>query len=257
MASDVILSVYTKHNCNSNLITFQQEVMNRYLPKGMDFLQLDMESAMREMQEPPWAENHKVHKGEQFSSSFHAKCLDKCLYSLSYDHFIILDIDAVPLSPEFFDFMLSNRQWLIGTAHAANHLGNGEKFVPYTSPAAMSISKRTYCFLQESFAPDKLGMGFYDSGIWITVAAQKRGIPNVLLYPTDCLIPRWRVGWVKYGLITNYADLLCHMWASRAVGNQYYQQYIQFCEEHMQDTIPIEPLSSNGRILTRLVQKEL
>ncbi len=194
------------------------------------------------MQEAPWAQDYKVYKGDQFSSSFHAKCLDKCLYSLSYDHFIIIDIDAVPLSPNFFDFMLSNRQWLVGTAHAANHLVDREKFIPYTSPSAMSISKHTYCFLQESFAPDKIEAGFYDSGIWLTVAAQKLGIPNVLLYPTECLVPHWRVGWAEYGIITNYANLLCHMWGSRAIGSQYYKQYVKFCKERMQNTITIELL---------------
>jgi len=146
--------------------------MNHFLPKDdIEFLQLDMELVKREMQEPPWAEAHNIHKGDQFSNSFHAKCLYKFLYSLPYNHFIILDIDAVPPGPKFFDFMLSNRQWLIGTAHAANHLNNGEKFISYASPAAMSISKHTYCLLQESFAPDKISEGFYDSGVGLTIAA--------------------------------------------------------------------------------------
>jgi len=36
------------------------------------------------------------------------------------------------------------------------------------------------------------------------------------------------------------------MWASRAVGSQYYQQYIQFCTGRMQDVISIKSQPFQG-----------
>lgn len=244
MADDALITVYNKKTHDPRIITFQEEIVSRYLPDDMKFLQLDMELVINEMQEPPWTKDRKVYEGDRFNSSYHAKCLDKCLYTLPYDHFIILDSDAVPLSPSFFEFMLSNRQWLVGMAHAANHLGDQEKFMPYVSPAAMSISKQTFCLMQESFAPNKSDEDWLDTGVWITVTSQKHGIPNVLLYPTDCLVPQWRVGMVKFGYVTNYAGLLCHMWGSRALGPQifeHYQEYVLLCTEQALDTLTIRP----------------
>jgi len=251
MADDILITVYNKKTHDPRIIAFQHEIVNRFLPNNMEFLQLDMGSIMNDMQEPPWAKDRKLYEGERFNSSFHGKCLDKCLYTLPYNHFIILDSDAVPLSSRFFEFMLSNRQWLVGMAHAANHLGDHKKFIPYVSPAAISISKQTYCLLQESFAPDKADGGWFDTGAYVTVAAQKLGIPNVLLYPTDCLVPRWRVGMINYGFVTNYAGILCHMWASRALGSkifEYYCDYVQLCTGQVQDSAPNESFALSQTI---------
>lgn len=244
MACDAVITVYNKSANDPRIVAFQQELVNRYLPEGIAFLQLDMQSVMAELEEPQWASSRQVHEGERLCSTLHGKCLDKCVYSLPYDHFIILDSDAVPLGSSFFDFMLSNRQWLIGTAHAANHLGEQDGVTPYVSPSAMSISKQVYCFLQESFAPDNAEGRWFDTGAWITIASQKQGIPNVLLYPTECLVAKWRVGMATYGYVTNYAGLLCHMWGSRAVGPQvfeHYRDYVQLCTEGVEESPPSEP----------------
>jgi hypothetical protein len=188
---------------------------------------------MAELAPPPWAAGRDAAD----SSDFHAACIDRCLYSLPYRHFILLDIDAVPLSRQFFDFMLSNTEWLVGATQAANHVDDHHRFVPYVSPSAMSISRELFLDLRTSFSPYGPGNDRVDCGAWVSVAAQGKGVPTVLLYPTDCLCPRWQVAWHQYGFVSAYGKLLCHLWASRAIGTllfEFFRDYVLLCEANEQ-----------------------
>jgi len=229
MADASIISLYTHRDIDPRLLDFQRKMVEQFLPEGVDFLQIDMQEVLSKFSLPPWA-----NEGPQgCSSAYHAQCLDRCLYSLPYEHFILLDCDAVPLSEQFFEVMLANRNWICGIVQAANHLDDRRAQIPYTSPAAMSISKTTFLELETSFSPTR-GDERIDCGAWVSIEAQRKGIPNLALYPTDVLFPRWHVGWQRYGFVTCYGDLLCHMWASRAVGTlifEFFKDYVELCLE--------------------------
>jgi len=236
MSTTAIVTVYDEGANDKRVIAFQKEMVEKFVPADVSFLQLDMKAVLRDLEEPEWAQSHPLLDGDHHASSFHAKCLDKCLYSLPYDHFIVLDSDAVPLSAPFFDFMQPRSRILAGAAHAANHLPEASRFIPYVSPSAMSITKQLYLDLHTSFAPDGPQGEWFDTGAWITIAAQRQAIPILLIYPTECLSPRWQVGRIPYGFVTSYGDLLCHMWASRGVATtvfEYYEAYVRMETERI------------------------
>lgn len=227
MVNTTLISLYERETTDSRLLDLQSELVDRFLPEFIVYKQMEMATVFQELPPPFWHGGTEVND----SSDYHGSCLDRCIYNLPYDHFLFLDIDAVPLSPSFFEVMLALPHGLAGAAQAANHVSDDLKRIAYISPAALSVSKQTYTALQTSFRPRRNGDGErIDTGAWFSRAAEKAGLPIVSMYPTDTLQPHWSVGHHDYGFITAYGSHLCHMWASRALSTLIYgffEEYVR------------------------------
>jgi len=111
---------------------------------------------------------------------------------VDWDTIMFLDIDAIPLNKQTFEFFFKEAYagGLIGNAQRSNHIVNGQHM--FAAPSAFALSRKTYEKLgKPSAVPNSRG----DVGEEITWALDNTDIPLTLLIPISYDRPVIRMSW--------------------------------------------------------------
>jgi len=154
-----------------------------------------------------------------------AKAIDDMIQEFRDEDVIaIFDVDCIPLSEDAIPRLVSGAMdgALCGAAQQANHLPNPKVYVSHACMAFSTDSFRAMGW--PSFAP-RPGL---DVGAFVTEAAEKTGIPVLLLWPTDVEVPKWDLGsGHRFGLGTTYNGKFYHSFQSRNDRSR----FLRKCEE--------------------------
>jgi hypothetical protein len=177
-----VVSFYMS-NISAEVVTSQAEIIDRFLPEGVDVIQL--------------------HTG--FG---HADSIDLFLNFCDYDIIILLDIDCVPISMAAIPTLLERAKagFLVGAAQRAHHISNGQHI--YVGPFLMGLTMATY---------RKLGMPRFsatargDVGEELTYRAETDRLAIQFLWPTRCDVPTWHLkDDIYFGRNTIYENSFLH-----------------------------------------------
>jgi hypothetical protein len=177
----------------------------------------------------------------------HAQACDEFIRDTSYDVYVMLDIDAVPLHPEalarVIDEAIAGK--LCGIIQRANHRNNDRHL--YVGPAVMGVSRATL---------EKLGFPSFsetpraDVGEEVTYRAQEKGVPLHFFRPCKVLGPKlWPLEGDEpaFGRGTVYADehgkpIFYHNFEIRLP--EMYQLFLSVCKHVFEDkTLSLEALA--------------
>lgn len=156
----------------------------------------------------------------------HGMAIDEWLNTRHWDHVAIFDIDCVPLSGEIFEILESRKdtEGLYGIAQSANHLASQE----YVGPPFISFNRQTW---------EKMGRAsfretqFEDVGGYFTRVATMEGIEKVMLMPSHCEEPKWKLpDGTPFGLGTTYEGQIYHAFESRFQHGST-SRFIEKCKE--------------------------
>lgn len=155
---------YYQSNIPGEIVVAQREVVDRFRPGNMDFVQLQADSG-------------------------HAEAIDWFLADSRYDHYVLLDIDALPLTSMIIPYLLSRTAAgaVIGNIQRSNHIDNGRHV--FAAPSFMALSRRLWLELgRPSFCATAHG----DVAEEVTFRAEAVGVPLELLRPVRSLCePLW------------------------------------------------------------------
>lgn len=178
----------------------------------------------------------------------HADTMDwvmKAPELVKFERIMFLDIDAVPLSENFFleFFRVAGEGKLIGNAQSSNHINEGKHL--FAAPSSLCLSRETFTRLGgPSARPSPRG----DVAEEYTWRAEETGVEVVTTTPISQEAPVNRMAWEKdtrpswflpngtpYGIGTTYAErytrapLVWHCFQSFHPGNQ--ERIWRKCEE--------------------------
>lgn len=183
----VVVSFYMQ-NVSNDVVAAQAQAINRFLPPGVDLIQLKTGFA-------------------------HGRTIDLFLAFTRYDIILVLDIDCIPISTGAIPTMIDAAKdgALIGAAQRAAHIGNDDHI--YVGPFLVGFSRATHARLgYPSFRETKLG----DVGEELTYRAEAAGVPIRFLWPTSCDEPKWHLtGGIKFGRNTIYDGVFLHAFEIR------------------------------------------
>jgi hypothetical protein len=134
------------------------------------------------------------------------------------DTVLIFDIDAFPLNSAIVERALAvaDAGGVFGLAQTANHRPTRDQI--YAGPMCLAVSIATW---QALGRPDMKSSDRLDAGQALSVAAMAAGRPIELLYPTNCISPRWPLAnRGVFGIGTFYGDNeVFHLFESREQRN--------------------------------------
>lgn len=134
------------------------------------------------------------------------------------DTALIFDIDAFPLHRAIVERALAvaDAGGIFGLAQTANHRPTRDQI--YAGPMCLAVSIATW---QALGRPDMRSNDRLDAGQALSVAAQAAGRHVELLYPTNCIAPRWPLAHRGvFGIGTFYGDNeVFHLFESREQRN--------------------------------------
>lgn len=145
----------------------------------------------------------------------HGVWMDEIMESLRRDDAVLFaDIDCIPLNKGIIDtaFNKARDGHIFGCAQVSTHIDPTRVFV---SACFLAISKWTWETLDRpSFQTDRNN----DTAQRITdvALAAKEAWPVEMLYPSDCVMPRWQADGHPYGMGTWYGNNdVFHLFESR------------------------------------------
>lgn len=110
-----------------------------------------------------------------------------------FESFLFLDIDAVPLSSDYFDVMFNGAEkgYLIGNAQSSNHINEGKHI--FVAPSSLALLRETYAkkLGNPSAKPSNRG----DVAEEYTWAAEENGVEVHLFKPVSWDKPVNRMAW--------------------------------------------------------------
>jgi hypothetical protein len=184
----IAVVAFYMQNVSENVVAAQAEAIRRFLPKGVDLVQLKTGFA-------------------------HGRTIDLFLAFADYDVVLILDIDCIPISANAIPSLIAAAQAgaLVGAAQRANHIGNDDHI--YVGPFLMGFSRATHARLgRPSFRETKRG----DVGEELSYRAEVLGVPIEFLWPTSCDEAKWHLkDDIHFGRNTIYADKFLHAFEIR------------------------------------------
>jgi hypothetical protein len=178
----------------------------------------------------------------------HAQACDEFIRDTNFDLYVMLDIDAVPLTPEALTTVIEAAAagQLCGIIQRASHIQNGGHI--YVGPAVMGVSRATLTKLGfPSFSETPRG----DVGEEVTYRAQALGVPLKMFRPCKVLGPKlWPLEGdePQFGRGTVYADergtpIFYHNFEIRLP--EMYQLFLSVCKHVFEDkTLPLAALAS-------------
>lgn len=127
----------------------------------------------------------------------HAEALDQLWKSQelrSYDTFMFIDIDCVPLNSRsigrYFDAAAQGA--IVGNAQRTNHLENGQHM--FAAPSAICLKREVW---ENIGSPSAVHTTRGDVAEEYTYAAEASGVPVKLLMPLSYDAPVFRMAWEK------------------------------------------------------------
>ena len=178
----------------------------------------------------------------------HAQACDEFIRDTNFDLYVMLDIDAVPLTPEALATVIERAAdgHLCGIIQRATHIQNNRHI--YVGPAVMGISRATLTKLGfPSFSETPRG----DVGEELTYRAQERGVPLTMFRPCKVLGEKvWPLEGdePQFGRGTVYADqdgkpIFYHNFEIRLP--EMYQLFLAVCKHVFEDkTLTLAALAS-------------
>lgn len=155
---------YYQSNIAEEVVAAQREVVNRFRPSDVDYVMLQSEAG-------------------------HAEAIDWFLADSRYDHYVLLDIDAIPLTSMIIPYLLSRAAagTVIGNIQRSNHIDNGRHV--FAAPSFMALSKNIWWGLgRPSFCATARG----DVAEEVSFRAEAMGVPLEMLRPLRSLgEPMW------------------------------------------------------------------
>ncbi len=237
----IIFSIYCE-NISKEMLQMQKAVVDKFRPKNVEFIQVKSYVPKKYL-------DFVRYFNAQLPASVHSDGLNECIkkHLSSYDVFVILDIDCIPISFESIPYLIrqASDNVLVGTAHSwlkgdkkggvntrITHLDLKDHGHVYVAPFAMAISNDLYKKLGINFAQNETG----DVAENITFKSEDLGIPIDFIWPTkheekDCFWP------LKPGIITGgkatygncRGDLFWHLLCGRFTHRQ--NMFIEKCKE--------------------------
>lgn len=125
----------------------------------------------------------------------HAETMDsiwKAPALKEFDSILFLDIDAVPLHPEFFRYMFDTAEmgYLVGNAQATNHINNGKHL--FVAPSALCMSRKTFSLIGSPSAVPTVRGDVAEEYTW---AAEEHEVECAYLKPVKWDRPVNRMAW--------------------------------------------------------------
>lgn len=154
---------------------------------------------------------HKIH-GLQHSDWMDWVLTSPCFKNI--DVFLFLDIDCFPTHTSALTraFKAVNENKILGCAQSASHLSRPEDI--YAGPFYLCLSRATYDYIGK---PSARCDADFDVAQRITVAARGFDVGIEYLWPTEVLMPKWKLGADKtFGIGTTYDDCVFHLFESRS-----------------------------------------
>lgn len=172
----------------------ESQIVNGRLVKAFSCYFSNVPKEMLEYQKKVF-EKFGMHINQGLGIGHHNRFLNSVMQKDS-DVYLIFDIDAVPLKPGLFEYMvdqLSDDNSIIGNEQSANHI---DYRVLYAGVVAFGVTKTVY---EKLGKPTFVGTaGRCDTGGEFTLAAKKLGV-NVKLIPIlSSLTKKWRCGETKW-----------------------------------------------------------
>jgi hypothetical protein len=185
--SIAVVSFYMQ-NIAKRVVVAQAEAIARFLPAGVDLVQLKTGFA-------------------------HGRTIDLFVALSRYDLIILLDIDCIPIVatalPDLIEKVKSGQ--FVGAAQRANHIGNDRHL--YTGPFLMAFDRAILARLgHPSFRETRRG----DVGEELTYRAEAAHVPIHFLWPTSCDEPKWHLtDDISFGRNTIYDLAFLHAFEIR------------------------------------------
>ena len=172
----------------------ESQIINGRLVKAFSCYFNNVPQEMREYQKKVF-EKFGMHINQGLGIGHHNQFLNSVMKKES-DVYLIFDIDAIPLQPGLFEYMvnqLADDNSIIGNEQAANHVDYRQV---YAGVVAFGVTKVAY---EKLGRPTFVGTaGRCDTGGEFTIAAKKLGM-NVKLIPIlTSLNKKWRCGENKW-----------------------------------------------------------
>jgi hypothetical protein len=187
-------SVYM-NNISVEMRDYQKRCVERFLPKDWAFTQ--------------------VHRDiDHHNATSHAEVLADCVRYCPSDVIVFLDIDAIPLTVDAFEFLYekASKGTLVGPAQRSLHLQNDRHIFIAMSAAAFSRQKYAE-YGRPSFGTTQYG----DIAESLTYTWEARGAPIHLMRPTHVEVPLWPYevdGEKIYGHGTTFGGMFYHEFES-------------------------------------------
>jgi hypothetical protein len=196
----VVFSIYMS-NVSTEVVRMQRKVVEKFLPKGWDFVQYG-------------------------TTNTHAEALNHIANKISTGELtIFLDIDCVPLTDGAFKFLEMNASagMLTGLVQRANHKQNDAHL--YIGPSCMAFSREKYQFLGSPSFNETVRA---DIGEELTYTWEEMGEPLCFLWPSQVSSPLWDLrNGERFGLGTTYDGMFYHSFCIR--DPRMHQHFIQKC----------------------------
>ena len=196
----------------------------------------------------PGRRDWSVHFYQVLTFVSHAQACDEFIRDTSFDVYVMLDIDAIPLTPDALTRVIESaaRGNLCGIIQRANHKQNNRHL--YVGPAVMGVSRAT---LEKLRFPSFSETPRADVGEEVTYAAEAKGVPLDTFRPCKVLGPKlWPLEGEEpqFGRGTVYADsdgqpIFYHNFEIRLP--EMYQLFLTVCKHVFEDkTLPLSALAS-------------
>lgn len=199
-ARGVVVSFYMS-NISRAVVAAQRRVLKRFVPPNFAIEQV-------------------------LTTETHERALNRFMDTTPYRAVMVLDIDAVPIREGAVDRLMSmaDAGQVAGAAQRASHVANGGHL--YAGPFCMAVTQETYNRLgRPRFDPTPRG----DVAEELTYAAEERGVPVDLLWPTASEDHIWPLtDEISFGHGTVYADDFWHAFEIRKRHHQ--EKFVRRCE---------------------------
>ncbi len=186
-----VYSIYMD-NIPASVVDAQRSVVDRFLPRGWEFLQ------------------YKAYKADSYS---HPAAMAVCAAKNKLPITIFLDIDCVPLSEVALDLLAARAElgMLVGAVQRANHIHNDCHL--YVGPFCMAFATHQY---QKHGKPTFYETDRGDVGEELTYAWKAKDKPVYFLWPSHVEQPQWDlVNGLRFGIGTTYQDMFYHKFCAR------------------------------------------
>ena len=190
-----VYSIYMS-NVDSRAVTAQKRVVEKFLPRGWDFVQYH------------WTGTYS-----------HPAAMTICVAENRWPLTVFLDIDCVPLAENSLQLVARRAEigMLVGAVQRANHIQNDCHL--YVGPFCMAFSTRQYTELgSPTFFETERG----DVGEELTYRWRERSKPVYFLWPTEVRNPLWELDHGRrFGLGTTYDGLFYHEFCARNMAGEF------------------------------------
>lgn len=213
-AADMRATVYSIYmqNVAEKVVAAQREVVERFLPKGWEFVQ---------------------YKADSYS---HPAAMTVCVAENKLPLTVFLDIDCIPLTSNALELLAMRAElgMLIGAVQRANHIQNDCHL--YVGPFCMAFDNRRYWEMgSPTFYETERG----DVGEELTYRWRERSKPVYFLWPNTVREPLWDLSHGhRFGLGTSYENLFYHEFCARTAAGDFVGRCKQVLS-HANDPVPV------------------